>query len=120
LGVGAFVGIPLFIAAIVAIVMVSFNTSDPYRLTIEHLREHPQLERRIGHPVEPSGWLTMGCIQHRDDDGRANLTFDIEGPKGRGTVEAYLIKDLDRWAIRDLTVSTEHGERLVLVETDGA
>ena len=115
-GFGAFFAIPLFFALIFGGVMMAFNSSDPYRLTVDYLHDHPKLERRLGLPVEPSGWWTTGNIELRNNDGWAELNFPVEGPKGQGTVFVYLNKERGAWTIRQLNVFTDDGERIVLVE----
>lgn len=119
-GVGVFFGVPLFFALLFATIIMGFNSSDAYRLTVETLRDHPQLERSLGLPVEPSGWWTTGNIELHNSQGSANLIFDIKGPKGAGTASAQLRKDEGQgWNLRQLNVLTEDGERIVLVPTEG-
>ncbi|HEY9081197.1 cytochrome c oxidase assembly factor Coa1 family protein [Magnetovibrio sp.] len=115
-GWGAFIGIPLMFAAMFALVTMLFTSSDAYRLTVDAVRDHPALERRLGLPVEPSTWWTTGNIQTTNDEGWAELSFDVQGPRGDGTVFVYLDKRGGVWTIRQLNVLTEDGERIVLVE----
>lgn len=118
-GFGAALGIPAFFAMIFGIVMMSINTSDPYRFTVEYVRDHPKLERSLGLPVEPSGWWTGGNIELRNNEGWAELNFDVEGPKGSGTVYVYLNKRHGVWAFRQLNVFTETGEQIELKQGKG-
>jgi len=113
-GVGAFFGIPLFFGVIFAVVMMAFNSSDAYRLTVDELRDHPALERHLGLPVEPAGWWTSGNIQINNDGGWAELNFDVEGSKASGTVFVYLDLHGNVWTIRQLTVFTEDGAQITL------
>lgn len=120
-GAGVFFGVPLFFALLYALIMMGLNSSDPYRLTVETLRDHPQLERSLGLPVQPSGWwTTTGNIELHNSQGSANLSFDIEGPKGSGAAFAKLRKDEGQgWSIRQLYVFTDNSERIELVVTEG-
>jgi len=115
-GVGAFFGVPLFFGLIFGLVMWSINTSEPYRLTVNDLRDHPKLEQPLGLPVGPKGWWTTGNIELNNDDGWAELSFEVEGEKATGTVFAYLKKADGVWTIQQLNVFTEAGEQIVLVE----
>ena len=115
-GWGAFVGVPLFFGGIFALAMMAFTSSDAYLVTVDHLRDHPKLERRLGLPVEPSGWWTTGNIHITNDEGWAEMSFDVEGPRGDGTVFVYLDLAGGAWTIRQLNVFTPDGERIVLVE----
>ncbi|MCW8916632.1 MAG: cytochrome c oxidase assembly factor 1 family protein [Magnetovibrio sp.] len=115
-GIGAFLGIPLFISLIVWGVITLFNSSDAYLLTLEELRHHPRLERPMGHPVVPSGWLTLGNIQMQNSDGWAELNFGVEGPRAVGKAEVYLERQNSVWTIKQLYVKTERGEEIWLVE----
>jgi len=118
-GVGAFFGIPLFFALLFYLIMMLFTSSDAYRITTDHLRDHPKLERPLGLPVEPSGWWTSGNINTTNDAGWAELNFEVEGQKATGTVFVYLTKTEGTWTIRQLNVFTIDGERIVLVESSG-
>ena len=115
-GVGAFFGVPLLFALIFGLVMWSFNTSDPYRLTVNYLCDHPKLERPLGLPVGPKGWWTTGNIELTNDDGWAELSFEVEGRKANGTVFVYLNKAQGEWMIRQLNVFTTDGQQISLVE----
>ena len=114
-GIGAFFGIPLFFGLIFAALMMAFNSSDPYRLTVNHLHDHPKLEQPLGLPVRPSGWWTTGNIELTNDDGWAELSFEVEGEKATGTVFVYLNKTQGVWGIRQLNVFTADGEQISLV-----
>lgn len=118
-GVGAFFGVPLFFAVIFFGVMMVFNNSDAYRLTVDHLRNHPNLERRLGLPVEPSSWWTSGNINLENNEGWAELNFEVEGPRGTGTVYVYMKKVRGVWSTRQLSVFSEDGERILLEEQGG-
>lgn len=119
-GWGAFVAIPLFFGGIFALVTMAFTSSDAYRLTVDELRDHPALERQLGLPVEPTGWWTSGNIHTTNDEGWAELNFDVQGRKAPGTVYVYLNKTREGWTIRQLNVFTADGERIVLVEQAGS
>ncbi len=115
-GIGAFFGVPLFFGLVFWGVFSAIKSSDAYLITVEELREHPRLERALGHPVVPSGWLTMGNIQMHNSSGWAELSFDVEGPRASGEVEAYLERQERIWSIKQLRVMTERGEEIWLVE----
>ena len=115
-GIGAFFGIPLLFGVIFAAIMMAFNSSDPYRLTVDYLSDHPQLEQPLGLPVSPSGWWTTGNIDLTNDEGWAELSFEVEGRKANGTVYVYLNKAQGEWMIRQLNVFTTDGQQISLVE----
>ena len=115
-GIGAFFGIPLLFGVIFAAIMMAFNSSDPYRLTVDYLSDHPQLEQPLGLPVSPSGWWTTGNIDLTNDEGWAELSFEVEGRKANGTVFVYLNKAQGEWMIRQLNVFTTDGQQISLVE----
>ena len=115
-GVGAAIGIPAFIGLIFFGVISIINSSDAYRVAQEELRFHPGLEKPLGHPVEPAGWLTMGNINIQNSTGWANLEFDVKGPRADGTAAVYLELANDIWSIKELRVVTEYGEDIVLMD----
>lgn len=114
-GVGAFVGIPLFFAVIFAIIMTAFHSSTPFEMTMERLRDHPAVELHLGHPIEAS-WWTSGDIQLRNSNGWAELSFDISGPRGTASVYIHMIKERGAWRYEVLQVIDENGTDILREE----
>ncbi len=113
-GVGAFFGVPAFFGAIIATLMIVLNTSDPYRISVDYMRDHPALEHSLGLPVEPSGWLTTGDIRLRNSEGYADLSFDVAGPRDAATAFVYMELSNGVWEMIQLYVVTERGEEIDL------
>lgn len=118
-GFGALIAIPAFFAIVVSLVMTVIHSSDPYRMTVAEVRDHPRLERRFGTPVEPSGWLTLGNVQIHGNTGWADLRFDVTGPLGTGEVYAELELADGVWRFIALNVTGENGHTVVLVGDRG-
>ena len=109
-GLGAAIGIPAFIGLIFWAVISILNNSDAYQLAQDELRFHPALERPLGHPVEPGGWLTLGNINIQNSSGWADLEFGVVGPRGEGDATVYLEMHNGQWKIIEMRVVTAHGE----------
>ncbi|MEG3619579.1 cytochrome c oxidase assembly factor Coa1 family protein [Magnetovibrio sp. PR-2] len=115
-GVGAAIGIPAFFGLVFWGVISIINSSDAYQTAQDELRFHPALEKSLGHPVEPAGWLTLGNINIQNSTGWADLEFAVKGPRGSGDAALYLELSDDVWRIKEARVVTEYGEDIELVE----
>lgn len=52
----------------------------------------------------------MGSVQLNNDNGNADLTYDVSGPKDSGTVHVVADKRAGVWTLRTLVVSV-HGTK---------
>jgi len=117
-GWGAAIAIPAFVGLVFVGVEIMLTSSVPYHIAIDELREHPRLERPLGLPVEPSGWMVSGNLNMQNDTGHADLSFDVAGPKGAGIAYVNARRTDAQWTVYHLSVETDNGERIVLVGKD--
>ena len=84
-----FLGVMVFGAIVFTIVLLIFvskvKSSEPYAMALDQVRQNPELQQRLGRPIEPQ-WRAAGVID--DADGYAELTFRVEGPNGHATIRA--------------------------------
>ncbi|QRN99431.1 hypothetical protein JRI60_10600 [Archangium violaceum] len=66
-------------------------------------KQSPEVRQTLGEPIE-SGMMLQGSIQSQNDQGSANFSVPLKGPKADGTllVEAY--KNGDEWKFTTLQV----------------
>jgi hypothetical protein len=61
--------------------------------------------------------MPIGEIQVNGPNGRANISFSIEGPNGKGTVYVQATKSLGQWNLDQLILEQDGtGHRLDLTQ----
>jgi hypothetical protein len=84
--------------------------SDAYKVAFERARTTPAVMEQLGEPIR-DGWFLQGHIELKNDDGIANISFPLLGPKGEGTVYVVATKAAGRWHFRSVIVATDAGRR---------
>lgn len=92
---------------------------EPYRIALTAVQDDAQVKQRLGEPIRSASWLPQGSINVSDDRGDANLTFRVQGPKGKATVNALARRIGGQWGLTSLTVTYPDGEREV-IDVSGA
>jgi len=112
--------IGLAIAGIVAlafIVMVTMKSTAAYQLSMEALQADPEVTQLLGTPLD--GGLPSGGIRNVNGVGVARLSFEVSGPKGRGTVHVAATRDGGPWTIDRLTLEPAGSKRSIDVVGEG-
>ncbi|MGZ5049528.1 MAG: cytochrome c oxidase assembly factor Coa1 family protein [Methylobacter sp.] len=94
-----------FIAVSVALVfvaMISMKDSDAFKLAESQFENSQQALEVIGKPF--STGLPSGTIEASEPTGNAAISFNVEGPKGKGTVYFDALKELGQWKINSLVL----------------
>lgn len=69
------------------------------------LAQSPSLTAELGYPIDlQCGWTSYFELTDTTTGSKAYLIADIEGPKGRGTIELTLIKKNSTWETKEVTV----------------
>ena len=77
-----------FIAAILFTVRGAMMGTDVYTDALSRARSHPAVSASLGEPVTP-GFMPTGSINTSSSEGgsgTADLTINLEGPRGKGRV----------------------------------
>jgi len=85
------------------------KSSDPYVDSFTRAQNDPEVIAALGEPIE-AGWAVQGEISVTNDDGNANLDYDISGPKGTGTVHVTGEKNNGVWTYSIMSVDTPGGQ----------
>jgi hypothetical protein len=93
--------VPLFVA-----VETMMESSGAYKLAMRTAQASPCVVQSLGSPIK-SGWAMSGSIEESGDDGSANLSIPISGPRGKGDIEVEAKKIAGIWTINSLIFS--HG-----------
>jgi len=84
--------------------------SDAYRVAFGRACASPTVIERLGEPIR-GGWFLQGDIQLTNDDGVANISFPLSGPKGEATAYVVARKTGGRWHFRSLIVAMDDRRR---------
>jgi len=103
-------------AGLVFIAMLSMKDSDAFKLAESQFESSQQALDVIGKPFSTS--LPSGSIETSEPTGKAAISFDVEGPKGKGTVYFDAVKDLGQWKINSLVLEdASTGNRIDISQT---
>lgn len=116
-GWGMAIGLPALFAVLMWSIVTMMTSSQPYQDSLAAIRSHPKLERSLGHPVEPVGWLVSGNIKYENDAGNASLSYAVAGPRGEGTVYLDANRQRGTWYFDSLVVVTADGMEILLIGT---
>jgi hypothetical protein len=85
-----------------------FRSSESYKMALKEAQDSPCVATRLGTPLTP-GWTLSGNMKEGSDDGSANLSIPIHGPRGKGSLELEAEKDSGIWRITSLVLVSETG-----------
>ena len=102
----------LFIGSIVYGVSSAFKESTPYKEAKSKAEQHPVVLEYIGKPIATNGIMT-GEISVSNDNGKANITMPVKGPKGVGHIAVVGTKTNGVWSYSSMTVTIKDPEQTI-------
>lgn len=87
--------------------------SDAYTASLEAVQSHPQVIEALGEPID-AGFFVGGSVNLSNNDGDADLTYDVSGPQGTGTVSVKGTKTAGTWSYEVMEIQIEDGDRINL------
>jgi hypothetical protein len=84
------------VLALVAFVFGMMKQAEPYQHGLAAASAHPAVVQALGTPLR-GGLMLQGHIEVSDEDGSAELTIPIEGPRGEGKVYVVARKQGGPW-----------------------
>jgi hypothetical protein len=75
------------------------------------------LVQALGTPIEP-GFGCTGSIAQQNDEGQAELSFSLHGPRGEARVKLEAVRELRRWEYRRLVAALPDGHRIDLLAAE--
>lgn len=93
--------IGLFTCSLFFGVSSMMRESVAYRMTMETAQSSSCLTNAIGSPFKP-GWMLRGSTEESANEGSAELSIPIEGPKGKGALNVAAKKAVGKWEIKSL------------------
>ena len=92
------VGLVVAAAAVALVFGIAgvIRKAEPYQEGLALAQANPVVTQRLGSPLE-AGLMVMGNINIQGDDGTADISFPISGPKGEGKVYVAARKVRGQW-----------------------
>lgn len=86
------------------------KSSDVYKHSLQAARHNPQVIAALGQPIKP-GSIVNGNFKVSGSTGHAEISYDIAGPHGGGTVHAIADKASGKWTFTTLEVNLKNTPR---------
>jgi hypothetical protein len=83
------------------IATAALKGSDAFKLAIARLDASDEVAGVVGRPI--SAGTPRGNVSVTGATGHAELSFPVEGPKGKGTLFVNALKNTDQWQLLDVT-----------------
>ena len=93
--------VPFFVALFFGI-SAGLKRSEAYKLAVARVERSAETTEIVGKPF--SAGTPTGHIEISGPSGHADLSFGVEGPKGKGTVYVDAEKDMGRWKINRIVL----------------
>jgi hypothetical protein len=104
---GCLTGIVLlggFVVVLFAVIMATFRSSDVYKQAIARAESDPQVRELIGEPMRQQGLIT-GQLNVSGNEGSADMSIPIAGPRGKGFIGFVAAKNSGVWRFSRLQVN---------------
>lgn len=101
-----------FFALIFSLVFGMMKSSDVYVQSLAAARSDAQLQAELGTPIEP-GFLVTGNINISGSSGHADISYNVSGPKGSGTIYAVADKAAGQWTFQTLAAQLDAPRRRI-------
>jgi hypothetical protein len=88
-------------------VMSALKSSDPYRIGLERAKANEEVKEALGEPIAPS-FVVQGKVNLNNDDGEADISFPVSGPKGAGQVHVQGTKTNGVWRYDEISITLEN------------
>ncbi|MEM6552314.1 MAG: cytochrome c oxidase assembly factor Coa1 family protein [Planctomycetota bacterium] len=107
------------ITLLVGSVFGMLKGSQPYEDALTAAQNNPALVAELGEPIE-AGMGISGSINFVNDDGDADLSYDVSGPNGSATLRVVGTKTNGAWSYSLMTASVDGGTSIDLIGGSGA
>jgi hypothetical protein len=109
---GAMAAFAVMFAAIFFAIILAFQHSEAYKFSVSAVVANAQVVQLTGKPMT-IGFLPSGEINESGSKGSASLSFDVQGPNGKGTVYLKATKDMGQWKIDRMVLEEEGTKRRI-------
>ncbi len=93
-------------------VLSALKSSEPYRVGLERAQSSVEVKEALGEPID-ANFIVQGNISLNNDDGEADISFPVSGPKGAGQVHVKGTKTNGVWSYDEVSVTLENGATVI-------
>ncbi|MGO9639913.1 MAG: cytochrome c oxidase assembly factor Coa1 family protein [Candidatus Acidiferrales bacterium] len=104
-----------FVILMLSAVEFSFRSSDVYREALVRAGQSPCVAQRVGLPLTV-GWFVSGSINETNQEGNAELSLPVHGPKGKASLDVTAERHHGVWEIKSLSFFQDDREFSLLPE----
>jgi hypothetical protein len=97
----------------------AIKSSEPYQLALRQVQQDKKLIEHIGQPIRDPFVVDslvegLGTITTQGEEGRAELTFPVAGPKGSATIRLEAERKEGKWRLKILNGTPAGGHTIPL------
>jgi TPR repeat protein len=104
-GIVAWIAIVGFFGVLYFSVSAALKNSEAYKMAVTQLLANSEAINALGTPISTGN--PMGKIETSGPTGKADLSFSVEGPKAKGTVNLDATKDLGVWKLNRIELQID-------------
>ncbi|TDU70853.1 cytochrome oxidase complex assembly protein 1 [Prosthecobacter fusiformis] len=104
-----------FVASIFFIVMLFMRGADASVESLKRAQNSPQMKEALGEPIQ-MGWWVMGSFNSTAEEGQANLTIPVSGPRGSASIQTEATKEKGTWNYTRMTAELPTGTTVDLLQ----
>ena len=110
-----FISAVVVIAAVFTVILLTaataiFTGSEPYKHTINLIRDNPELKEYLGENFERNGMISGSISTSGDASGKAVMSFKLKGGNGISRVYVDAYKENGIWNYNKIIVYKKPGE----------
>ncbi len=83
-----------------------FRSSEPYQMAMAELETNDRAIEVLGQPIK-AGYLMSGSLNDSGQSGSADLSIPVSGPRGKGRLQLFALKEEGVWRLRRLVLTSE-------------
>src|SRR6218665_85638 len=107
-------------ALFAGLALKSFSDTPVFTESVARAKQSPEVREALGEPIETS-WLGQQMnIKTHNDEGPAQLTIPLKGPRGEGMLRVKATKTEGNWRFQTLRVDVPDRAPINLLDTPSA
>jgi hypothetical protein len=104
-----------FVASLFFVVMLFMRGADASVESLKRAQNSPQVKAALGDPIT-MGWWVMGSFSSTAEEGQANLTIPVSGPRGSASIQTEATKEKGTWNYTRMSADLPSGQTIDLLQ----
>ena len=104
-----------FVASLFFVVMLFMRGADASVESLKRAQNSPQVKAALGEPIAMDWWV-MGSFSSTAEEGQANLTIPVSGPRGSASIQTEATKQQGTWRYTRMSADLPSGETIDLLQ----